>query len=63
MNKSLSEKEIEESLPLPPTNRITLPSGKTITLNDQQAEALRTMKEWLLRKDDLFFTLVGAAGS
>ena len=56
MNKSIAKEVVA-------VNQIILPSGKTITLNDQQAEALRTMKEWLLRKDDLIFTLVGAAGS
>lgn len=60
VNKANNAVVQEEAIAI---NRITLPSGKTITLNDQQAEALQTMKEWLLRKDDLFFTLSGFAGT
>lgn len=44
-------------------NRITLPSGKKITLNEQQVEALEKMSNWLDVKDDFFFTLSGPAGS
>lgn len=43
--------------------RITLPSGKKITLNDQQLAALEQMKAWVMAKDDLFFTLSGYAGT
>ena len=44
-------------------NRITLPSGKKITLNEQQVGALEAMKTWLADKEDLFFTLSGYAGT
>ena len=42
---------------------IKLPSGKEITLNDQQFEALNRMEEWLDTKEDYFFTLSSYAGS
>ena len=44
-------------------NRITLPSGKKITLNYDQLGALEKMKEWLDVKGDYFFTLSGPAGT
>lgn len=43
--------------------QITLPDGRTITLNDQQAEALTKMKSWLTEPDNLFLTLAGFAGT
>lgn len=46
-----------------PSNQITLPSGKKITLNDQQVAALEAMTIWLDTKDDFFYTLSGFAGT
>lgn len=44
-------------------NTITLSDGKTITLNDQQSEALKLMAEWAKDPTALFFTLAGYAGT
>ncbi len=44
--------------------QIRLPSGKFITLNTQQNEALDSMKKWLaLKGKDFFYTLSGYAGT
>lgn len=45
------------------STEIQLASGRTITLNDQQAEALRVMKLWVNDRTDKFFTLSGYAGT
>ena len=42
---------------------IQLPSGRTITLNEQQCEALQIMKEWVDSRKEQFFTLSGYAGT
>lgn len=48
---------------IPISKKITLPSGKIITLNDQQAAALAKMDAWLDTENDYFFTLSGYAGT
>jgi len=44
-------------------NQLLLSSGKLITFNDQQFEAINKIKKWLKEKDKTFFTLEGQAGS
>jgi hypothetical protein len=43
--------------------QLRLSTGETITLNDQQDEALYAMQKWLSNPDDLFFCLSGYAGT
>ena len=43
-------------------NQLLLPSGKLITFNDQQLEALNRIRAWL-KSDKQFFTLAGFSGS
>jgi len=43
-------------------NQLLLPSGKLITFNEQQTEALERIKKWL-KTDKQFFTLEGFAGT
>lgn len=43
--------------------KIKLPNGKEIILNDQQTEALSRMKTWLEIEGDCLFTLSGYAGT
>jgi exodeoxyribonuclease-5 len=43
-------------------NQLRLPSGKIITFNSQQSEALNRINKWL-ESDKSFFTLMGYAGT
>lgn len=45
------------------STQITLSSGQTITLNEQQEEALQMMREWIRNPNDKFFALTGYAGT
>jgi len=42
---------------------VTLSNGKKIILNEQQVGALKDIKDWLLSKSELFYTLAGFAGT
>lgn len=43
-------------------NQLVLPSGKIITFNSEQYEAINRIREWLKNKKSKFFTLSGFAG-
>ncbi len=60
-NNKANSQVVDPVIVLP--NQITLPSGKKITLNEQQVAALEAMSVWLDAKDDYFYTLSGFAGS
>ncbi len=53
--KSKKTKRIEE-------NQLILPTGKIITFNDEQYEAINRIRHWL-KNGDTFFTLAGHAGT
>jgi len=55
-------KEVKPEL-MAEDNQLLLPNGKMIKFNEQQADALTAINEWLETPDSLFFTLSGFAGT